>query len=47
MTISRTPYFGLGVVIAPKSKMFAGHIIINFLVWEVNIKIGSDLDELA
>jgi hypothetical protein len=40
MTISRTPYFGLGIVFAPKTKENNGHIIINFLVWEINFQWG-------
>lgn len=45
MTISRTPYVGFGVIIAPKNKVYAGHIIVNFLIWEINIKWGKDADE--
>jgi len=42
MAITRTHYIGLGIVFAPKSKDYKGHIIINFLVWEINIHWGSD-----
>lgn len=47
MTISRTPYMGFGFLIAPKSKDYAGHIILNFLVWELNIRWGKDADEIS
>ena len=40
--INKTPYFGIGIVIAPKTKYFKGHIIINFIVWEVNFNWGKD-----
>lgn len=45
MAISRTHYIGFGVIIAPKTKTHAGHIIVNFLVWEINIRWGKDADE--
>ena len=37
MTISKTVYFGLGIIIAPKSKEYKGNVCINFLWWEINI----------
>lgn len=37
-----TPYFGLGIIIAPKTKQFKGHIVINVLVWEINLQWGKD-----
>jgi hypothetical protein len=39
--IGRTPYMGLGILYAPKSLINKGHIIINFLIWEINIQWGK------
>lgn len=47
MNISQTPYFGLGIVIAPKTKYNNGHLIINFLIWEINIRWGKLPDEFS
>ena len=40
--VNKTNYFGLGIIIAPKTRNFKGHIIINFIVWEINIQWGKD-----
>lgn len=37
MHISRTHYIGLGIIFVPKTKYSNFHLIINFLVWEINI----------
>jgi hypothetical protein len=41
MTISRTPYFGLGIIFTPKKKTNNGHLIVNLLVWEINLQWGK------
>lgn len=41
MQINRTPYIGLGIIYAPKSLINNGHIIINLLIWEINISWGK------
>ena len=39
--IGKTPYLGLGILYAPKSLINKGHVIINFIVWEINISWGK------
>lgn len=41
MKISRTPYFGLGVIFAPQTKQSNGHLIFNVLIWEINFYWGK------
>ena len=42
MQINKTPYFGLGIIIAPKTKKSNGHVIINIFIWEININWGNN-----
>jgi hypothetical protein len=39
--IGKTPYLGFGILYAPKSLINKGHVIINFIVWEINISWGN------
>jgi hypothetical protein len=41
INIARTPYFGLGVIFTPKTKTNNGHIIVNLLIWELNLQWGK------
>jgi hypothetical protein len=41
MHISKTPYYGLGIILAPKTKQTNGHLIINVLMWEINFVWGK------
>jgi hypothetical protein len=42
MTIGKSEYWGLGIIVAPKNQHHGGAIIINFLVWEISFKWGHD-----
>lgn len=46
MTVTRSNYWGLGVIIAPKSNEYTAGLVINFLCWEFNFRWGfSKLEE--
>jgi hypothetical protein len=38
--INRSPYFGFGIIFAPKSEEYSSGLIINFMVWEFNYRWG-------
>ena len=40
MTISRSYYWGFGIIFAPKSEDYSAGLVINFLCWEFNFKWG-------
>lgn len=46
MTISRSCYWGLGIIFAPKSDDYSAGLVINLLCWEINFRWGySQLKE--
>lgn len=42
MTITKTSYFGFGVIFAPKTEEHNGHLIINLLIWEISFAWGKN-----
>ena len=44
--INRSPYFGFGIIIAPKSAEYAAGIVINFMFWEFSHHWGLSTDEI-
>lgn len=38
MTINRTEYIGFGIIYAPKTYIANGSIVINFLIWELQVQ---------
>jgi hypothetical protein len=41
MTISKSHYWGIGIIFAPKSEDYSAGLVINFLCWEVNFRWGQ------
>jgi hypothetical protein len=41
MTISKSHYWGIGIIFAPKSEDYSAGLVINILCWEVNFRWGQ------